>query len=154
MHCAPPIQHVKSVHIHVCSTYPACEISVLTYVPLPSPACEVSALTYVPLPSPACEVSAHTYAPLPSPACEVSAVVYLDSKEVEQTKWSSPSNSAWEQQMKIELDKVSILCSLLSIHRLFNIAVPSHAICFLFLLPPQPPSFNLSLLHFSTESRS
>lgn len=34
---------------------------------------------------------------------EVCAVVSIDNKEVDQTKWSSPSNRAWEQQIRIDL---------------------------------------------------
>ena len=36
-------------------------------------------------------------------AYEVSAVVSLDNKEIDQTKWSPPSNRAWEKEIKIDL---------------------------------------------------
>ena len=41
--------------------------------------------------------------------CEVSATLTLDNREVDQTKWNAPSNRAWEQQFKIDLDKVGLL---------------------------------------------
>ena len=37
---------------------------------------------------------------------EVNAVVSLDNKEVDQTKWSQPTNRAWEQQIRIDLHQV------------------------------------------------
>jgi len=39
-------------------------------------------------------------------AGEVCAVLCLDKKKVANTEWKSPSNAAWEQQFKIDLDKV------------------------------------------------
>jgi len=39
-------------------------------------------------------------------AGEVCAVLCLDKKKVASTDWKSPSNAAWEQQFKIDLDKV------------------------------------------------
>ena len=32
----------------------------------------------------------------------------MDNKEVGRTKWSPPSNTAWEQQYRLELDRVRI----------------------------------------------
>ena len=34
---------------------------------------------------------------------DVCAVVSLDNKEIDSTKWSPPTNRAWEKEMKIEL---------------------------------------------------
>lgn len=31
------------------------------------------------------------------------ATISLDNKEIEQTKWSTPSNRAWEKEFKVEL---------------------------------------------------
>lgn len=36
---------------------------------------------------------------------EVCAVLTLDSREVDRTKWSSPSNRTWDQSFRIDLDK-------------------------------------------------
>ena len=36
-------------------------------------------------------------------AYEVSAIISLDNKEIDQTKWSLPSNRAWEREIKIDL---------------------------------------------------
>ena len=33
-------------------------------------------------------------------------MVSLDNKEVDQTKWSQPTNRAWEQQIRIDLHQV------------------------------------------------
>ena len=33
----------------------------------------------------------------------MSAIVSLDNKEIDQTKWSLPSNKAWEKEIKIDL---------------------------------------------------
>ena len=38
----------------------------------------------------------------------ICAVLSMDNKEVERTKWAPPSNTAWEQQFRFELDRVSI----------------------------------------------
>jgi len=40
---------------------------------------------------------------------EVSAVLCLDNKKVANTDWKPPSNAAWEQQFKVDLDKVCYL---------------------------------------------
>jgi hypothetical protein len=40
---------------------------------------------------------------------EICAILSMDNREVGRTKWSSPGNKAWEQQFKIELDRVSII---------------------------------------------
>ena len=37
---------------------------------------------------------------------EVCAVLCLDNKRVANTDWKPPSNAAWEQQFKLDLDKV------------------------------------------------
>ena len=39
---------------------------------------------------------------------EVCAVLCLDNKKVANTEWKPPSNAAWEQQFKLDLDKVWI----------------------------------------------
>ena len=51
--------------------------------------------------------------PLPllsPPDLEVCAVVSLENKELEQTRWSPPSNRAWEQQIRIDLHQVHHTC--------------------------------------------
>ena len=52
-----------------------------------------------------CVTATHTYThvPIHYAAYEVSAVVSLDNKEIDQTKWSPPSNRAWEREIKIDL---------------------------------------------------
>ena len=37
------------------------------------------------------------------PVCEVSASVYLDYKEVDQTKWAYGNSRAWDKDLKIDL---------------------------------------------------
>ena len=37
---------------------------------------------------------------------EVCAVLCLDNRRVANTEWKPPSNAAWEQQFKLDLDKV------------------------------------------------
>ena len=50
---------------------------------------------------------------LSSTDLEVCAVVSIDNREVEQTRWSTPNNRAWEQQIKIELHQVTSPLSLI-----------------------------------------
>ena len=60
---------------------------------------------------------------------EVCAVLSLDSREVDRTKWSIPSNRAWEQTFRFELDKVSSPLTAYTVHVLYSIPQDSIAHC-------------------------
>ena len=64
---------------------------------------------------------------------EVCAVLYLDNKELEQTKWIS-TNKAWEQQLRIDLDKVGLVATFTHMYNVMHAYMYIHIyICTLYV---------------------